>query len=510
MVKLTAGGDISLTGKEVVIEGSDLLLRKVFSGSNVVLVDGKLVPTAGISIIATDGSVELKGVKNSFSNYVSTHKIKAIEQQIIAVNKDLQEQTVKNGAVTRELNAQLQDLKSILETSKKASTGFEHKTTSLTAEKDINITSKQGVLIEGVDITSSKGGITVLAEGNLPKYTIDTTESDSPFPTIDLEELIDKGLGSTVFPIWGNRGNKTAQQLFNEGFNKVVDYKSSPLVSGFEPISVVQSKYNDSIRITGLADIYQQGSINNGIISGPNYSYHQLINQPKLTAKSDIKISGHGNLVKSSNKYDAKTKSYITNNNVTLNSADIQSTNGNVRIDAAIGDINLEASQVAFMDGSQTTSTSRKWYGKKKVTTTTKTSLNSNAITTDILANNINVNAEGNIKVYGSELVASPTGIIELTAGNCFIFISIDNIDENSIDIKKKSSFLGVRYNKDHTNDTRQELYSVASQAGRFKLNTESGGDTLLKELSLTPNKAKIQVGVGKICRSRCKSHTKC
>ena len=145
---------------------------------------------------------------------MSPLKIKTIEQQITAVNSELREydadikileqendifkeigkaldkkdmskaeryasmhdklvklpeykQAKQNQIVIEQFEAQLQDLTGILETSKKASTGFEHKAVSLTGGKDINITAKQGVLIEGGDLTSSAGGINITAEGNL-------------------------------------------------------------------------------------------------------------------------------------------------------------------------------------------------------------------------------------------------------------------------------------------------------------------------------------------------------
>lgn len=425
VVKLTAGGDINLSGKEVLIEGSDLRSAEhyTYEKKNFLGIKQKRFgyrPSGAVSITATDSSVELTGVKNSFSNYVSPNKIIAIENQILQTNNELTkysadievlEQADKLGdaigkassfkdfgnkieayekflklpeyqnAIQNEklikLKLQLIDLNQVLEISKKASTGYEHKAVSLTGGKDINITAKQGVLIEGGDITSSTGSINILAEGNLAPTTIVGTD---PNTNIDKTNI-----------------------------------------------------NNDSIRITGLADIYQQGDI-----KGSNYSYHQLINQPELKAKGNIKISGHGNLVKSSDQYDAKTKSYITNNAVILNSADVISTNGDVLIDAARGDINLEASQVAFLDGSQTTSTSRSWYGKKKTKTTTKTSENSNAVTTDIQADNITLNADGNIRVYGSELAANAsTGQINLKAGDGSYIYTVENIDKNTIDVKK-------------------------------------------------------------------------
>ncbi|MGB5855967.1 MAG: DUF637 domain-containing protein, partial [Oceanisphaera sp.] len=473
VVKLTTGGDISLSGKAVFIEGSDLSSK-----------------VNGINITATDGSVELKGVKNSFTNYVSPQKVKDIEQQIVAVNSELKKydadikilkeghdlsqiisgifqgvgssnslsyfipmyqklvsspeykQAQQNAAVIDQLKEQSEDLKPILETSKKASTGFEHKASALTAGKDINITAKQGVLIEGADLTSSNGGITILSEGNLAATTIIGTD-----PTTNLSK---------------------------------------------------SNINNDSIRITGLADIYQQGNISNGTVTGPNYSYHQLVNQPKLTAKGNITIAAQGKLAKASDTYNTTSKTYTTNNAVILNSADVISTGGNVRIDAALGDINLEASQAAFIEGSQTTSTSRKWYGKKKTTTTTKTSNNSNAVTTDIQANNISLTADGNINIYGSDLTAAPTGNIKLTAGKLLNLYAIDNVNESSTDVRKKSSFLGVRYNKDHNNDTRQELSQLPAKLIGGKAYTASGGNTLLVGTVFNTLKpADIKVGVG-------------
>lgn len=415
--------------------------------------------------------VELKGIKNSFINYVSPYKIKEIEEQVNRLEEEISIKTslaesfyrdryieflLKNGGNNKSysnspesqraeeyrtnlesLKDRVADVNKILEKSKKASTGYEYKAVSLTGGKDINITAKQGVLVEGGDITSSAGGINIVAEGNLASTKIVGTD---PNTNIDKTNI-----------------------------------------------------NNDSIRITGLADIYQQGDI-----KGANYSYHQLINQPELKAKGNIKISGHGNLVKSSDKYDVKTTSYITNNAVILNSADVISTNGDVLIDAARGDINLEASQVAFLDGSQTTSTSRSWYGKKKTKATTKTSENSNAVTTDILANNITLNADGNIKVYGSELEATTaTSQINLKAGDESYIYAIDNINKNTTDIKKRSSWLGIRYNKEHTNDTRQELSQLPAKLVADSTHLKSSGNTVIQGAIFNSNSDNIQVGVG-------------
>ena len=484
IVKLTTAGDINLSGKSVLIEGSDLASK-----------------ANGINITAIDGSVELKGVKNSFTNSVSQYKINTINYEIANAQAELNQafsdtkwveeynkqkadwmnfvisscynsgypggmgQCIQirsvdmNAAarikpeyvkVTKSANYQdymsflsrqetlrgtLSDLNQVLATSQKASTGYEHKASSIVAGKDINITAKQGVLIEGADISSSLGGINILAEGNLAP--------------VEVKDADDKAVG--------------------------LNY--------------------DSIRITGLADIYQQGNINSkGEVTGNNYSYHQLINQPKLTADKNIIISAKG-----ARPVNQASIVFIDNNAVVLNSADIKSYNGDVRIDAALGDINLEASQVAFMDGSQTTTTKRKWYGKKKTTTTTKTSFNTNAVTTDIAAKNIKLTAESDINIYGSELTADPKGTIGITAGRLNNLYKVEDRSVSETDIKSKSSFLGIRYNKNHTNDTRQELSQLPAVLAANSAALKSGGDTLIQgSIFNTENANTIQVGYGK------------
>ena len=490
VVDITTPGNINLTGKKVLIEGAVLKnginlpwnpdYSKVdwFSSSYLAEVDkinadyiktreddAKLginttKPVVGsVNITATNGSVELKGIKDRINDsiggifepifHVSQHRVQVIEDQIQLVNSEIANTKAdtklsaqsKNIEISK-LQGVLSDLKEILEISKKPSRGYEHKVVEIDSYGTANISAQNGgVLIEGTDITSRNGGINVLAKGNLKPVTFsDDTRTDT---------------------------------------------------------------YSDSIRITGLADTFEQGSVNAGNITGPNYSYHQIINQPKLKSKGNIQISGEGSLVKASDTYTPSTKTYISNNNVVLNSADIISTNGDVRIDASTGDIDLEASQNAFMDGSQKSSTSKSWYGKKKSKTTTNISNNNNAVTTDIQANNISLIADGNINIYGSDLTAASTGSINLTAGKLLNLYAIEDVNYSSTEVKKRSSWLGVRYSKDNTSDTRQELSQLPAKLIGGEAYTASGGSTLLQGTVFSTLKpADIKVGVGKYADS--------
>lgn len=96
-------------------------------------------------------------------------------------------------------------------------------------------------------------------------------------------------------------------------------------------------------------------------------------------------------------------------------------------------------------------------------------------------------------------MTAAPTGTINLSAGKLLNLYAIEDINKSSTDIKKRSSFLGVRYNKDHTNDTRQELSQLPAKLIGGQAYTASGGSTLLEgTVFKTLKPADIKVGVGK------------
>ena len=67
-------------------------------------------------------------------------------------------------------------------------------------------------------------------------------------------------------------------------------------------------------------------------------------------------------------------------------------------------------------------------------------------------------------------LMRAPRVKVRLTAGREIKLYAIEDIDENAVDIKKKSSFLGVRYNKNHTNDTRQEITQLPARYSCFQI----------------------------------------
>lgn len=227
-VNLVAEGDINLTGGSVDIQGANISSQvNTFVEKKNAL--GQIVrsvvntPSNAINITATQGNVEIGALKNTFKNKVSQAKLneaqlrvneqkalvedltKQLEssplyqqksqlmQKIEQIGYRLQEDSmawselelaqqemqslleIYNESETHHIEQQLPNekqtlgqLNQILEISKKPADGAEHSIANLTAGKDINIIAKQGILLEGTNLTSSNGGMTIYAAGNLP------------------------------------------------------------------------------------------------------------------------------------------------------------------------------------------------------------------------------------------------------------------------------------------------------------------------------------------------------
>lgn len=399
-------------------------------------------------------------IKNSYTSELSLKEIKLAEEQ----------QT-------------LDQLNQILEISKKPADGAEHSVASFTAGKDINIIAKQGILLEGTNLTSSNGGMTIYAAGNLP------AEVTTKAPLKEGESWI------ATTPVQVNR---------------------------------------NSIVITSLADTYQYGPVGDA-----NSSYHQLITNPTLTAKKDIQIVSEGKI---STNLDTKptivptgklllddklevydntaikfnpqtemlsgtdlkivkvpTGSTFVNNAMILNGVAINSQQGNVLIHNKTGDIQFAAAQEAFLDNSRRTYKKGHWWNRKKITET-KHSQISDAIVTDITGNNINIKADGSIYAFGTQMATNnQQGNLDISAGKKLYLYTVDSVNEQNVDVKKKSTFLGIKYSDSHTNDTRNETVELPAKLVANKIITQSGQNTYLKGTQFEYlSDVTVQAGVGK------------
>lgn len=467
VVKLnTATGGISLEGKKVELQGSQLAAVK------------------DISIISTGGDLIIDGVKNTLINLPSIKHItdlnaqkQEIDQEYETLKKDVDykrlmelinhQYTTKKGVqdalgeikpladklskrylftaipygdglttrfdfskrremyipdvkITQLYTQESDDIKKNIEVLGKNVIGYEHKSAALTnSSGNINLVSSKGISISGSAIDAKKGAVSIEAAGTL---------------------------SGTEHKIQGQYKSKT-------------------------PTSVKQGVIKGSIIIDGLQDSYEIGKV-----TDDNYNWYSPVNVTTINGDKGVKI---------------KTTGKTATDNIILQGVSLNSDNGDINIEAyknIIFDVAIENDY----DKSKKTETKRKWYGKKKTTTTIKIAEQSGGVSVDISAKNINIKSQEkntkemtgqsrtSIDMYSSQLTANG-GKINIQAGGDLNFLTADDVSLNTTDITKKSSFIGIKYNNSKTTNTRNVISELPAVLKADYIGTKSGFDTRLK-----------------------------
>lgn len=233
-----------------------------------------------------------------------------------------------------------------------------------------------------------------------------------------------------------------------------------------------QSKVlNASIIIDGHADFYDKGNE-----SDQNYSMRTLISPTIINGDKGVNIRTVG-----------KSKS----DNLVLQATGITSKNGDVKIESNKS-ILFDAAVEQSYDRSLTTEKKKSWGGlKKKYITTIAESNNTNAASVDISGKNIfietkkldpsvNVNTpDNNIDIYSGRFTAEG-GQIKINSGGNLNFYTVEESSSSNVDITKKSSFAGIKYNTSKTNATRTQVSELPATLKADYIGTKSGFDTRL------------------------------
>lgn len=461
VVKLnTTGGGINLQGNKVELQGSQLNAAK------------------NIAIVSTNGDFIVDGVKNTLFNQSSTkyiNDLKAIRADMLIENDKLKvdpdykklleilgkrldagtmgsslveakalaeklenKYLVKidvslttHGPMFPQLGAkvlanirilyqeEINDIDKAIVLYGRALTGYEHAKSILKSTAgDINLTSANGLSITGALIDSSKGLVNIEAMGKLA-------------------------------------GN---------GHNIQGVYASDKLNS------VKQGIIHGAIIIDAIQDSYEVGKT-----TDIDYSWRSPVNSTEINGYKGVNIRATG---------QGKEDNLILQG---------------VRIDSA-GDVNIEAyKNIIFdmainnsYDKSTKTETKKKWYGKKTRITTVKTSNKSLGVSVDVVAKNINIrSAEKNaaaqqgkdrtsIDMYSSNLTANG-GKVTIQAGGDLNFLTVDDVVQETADITKKSSWIGIKYNDSKSTSTRNVKSEIPAILTADYITTKSGFDTRLK-----------------------------
>jgi len=197
-----------------------------------------------------------------------------------------------------------------------------------------------------------------------------------------------------------------------------------------------------SIIIDGHIDFYDRGNENDA-----NYSMRTLLSPTIIDGNKGVNIRATGNTVQ---------------DNLILQATGITSVNGDIKIEANKS-ILFDAAIEQSYDRSTKTEKKKSWGGLKKKTITTVTeNNNAGAASVDISGKNIFIESKekdntNNIDIYSGSLIANG-GQVSIKSGGNINLYTVEESSSSNVDITKKSSFAGIKYNKSNTNATRTQV----------------------------------------------------
>ncbi|WP_407488782.1 DUF637 domain-containing protein, partial [Acinetobacter baumannii] len=226
---------------------------------------------------------------------------------------------------------------------------------------------------------------------------------------------------------------------------------------------------NASVIIDGHANFYDKGNEND-----QNYSMRTLISPTIINGDKGVSI---------------RTVGKSQSDNLVLQATGVTSKNGDVKIESNKS-ILFDAAIEQSYDRSLTTEKKKSWGGlKKKYITTVAESNNANAASVDISGKNIFIETkkldpslntpDNNIDIYSGRFTAEG-GQIKINSGGNLNFYSVEESSSSNVDITKKSSFAGIKYNTSKTNATRNQVSELPATLKADYIGTKSGFDTRL------------------------------
>ncbi|MFV5377363.1 DUF637 domain-containing protein [Acinetobacter calcoaceticus] len=228
---------------------------------------------------------------------------------------------------------------------------------------------------------------------------------------------------------------------------------------------------NASIIVDGHTDFYDKGNENDD-----NYSMRTLVSPTIINGDKGVNI---------------RTVGKNNGDNLVLQGTGIISKNGDVKIESNKS-ILFDAAVEQSYDRTITTEKKKSWGGlKKKYITTVAENNETNAASVDISAKNISIetkkldpsvdakNPDNNIDIYSGRFTAEG-GTISINSGGNLNLYTVEESSRSDVDITKKSSFAGIKYNTSKTNATRTQVTEMPATLKADYIGTKSVYDTRL------------------------------
>nr|WP_151766126.1 DUF637 domain-containing protein [Acinetobacter colistiniresistens] len=482
----TVNGGINLQGNKVELQGSQLNAAK------------------DISIVSTGGDLIVDGVKNTLSDQItnseSAARIKSSNQ-----NTFLKIDKLKSPDISKDYDVLINlyneaffnqpRVEAKVKKFKEAHLNFLKKYEVLKEKADPDgIWTMTGVKFRSIVMESDPLGFTSITrpatlydnfENIYSDADIQNLKNETSFFNSKLNGYEHKGVlkrsdasnmnftSSKGISISGSDINAKKGEVNIEAAGTLtgVEHQIQGKYKNEKPNSVKQGAIQGSVVIDGLQDSYEIGQTSND-----NYNWRSPVNVTNINGDKGVKIKATGK---------------AATDNLILQGVGITANNGDVNIEAyknIIFDVAIENGY----DKSKKVETKRKWYGKKKTTTTVKTAEQSSGVSVDIDAKNINIKSQEvntkemtgqnrtSIDMYSSQLTANG-GKISIQAGGDLNFLTANDESLNTTDISKKSSFVGIKLNSSKTTNTRNIKSELPAVLNADYIGTKSGFDTRLK-----------------------------
>lgn len=409
---VAASGGISLDGASVDVQGAKFNAQK------------------DIKIVSTQGNMKVDGIKNAINNQASSSLIQNINKK---------KATIEANIISIENNPEYISQKASLE--KQLSQVGPQGGISGPPFLVVNA-QKAASLREAIANLFGMAGLKKeldIIKNDLNKYSLAVNGSEHAETNLITNQgnvLLSSAKGISIS---GATITAKAGQIDIEAQGSLGQQYTSTATKGIDGKS---TQLDAGMIIDGHTNFYDQG--NEG---DENYSMRTYISPTVINGSKGVAINATGNT-----KQD----------NLVLQAAEIRSTNGVVKIEAN-KNILIDAAIEQSFDRVTTTEKDKSWGGlKTKYITTVSESNRADVASVDISAKNIFIeskekNSANNIDIYSGKLNANG-GEISIRSGGNINLYTVQKSSSSNVDITKKSSFAGIKYNKSNTNTTRTQI----------------------------------------------------
>lgn len=453
VVKLsTIGGGISLEGTKIDIQGAQLAAQK------------------DIQIVSSNGDVLIDGVKNNFKDKLSldVKNDKFLKRKNILDQYEILKQTLEYQNYNVESNSALIELKMATAIMKRpffggnaasrAAMQAAAKKRVQEAEKRVNTINEKYKNLIAIE----KKILMAIEDYNLDLSFFEKTSNG--YEHNGTKIISDSGniniISAKGMSISGSEITAEEGQVNLESRGVLSDIYT---LTSIPTTSTVAQQVSASMILDGHTNFYDNGNENDA-----NYSTRILVSPTVITGAKGIGIKTVGKTI--DDNLIMQATGIVSRGDVKIES------NKNIVFDAAIEE---------SYDRSTDTQKKKSWGGlKKKYITTVSVNNSTNAASVDIYGKNINIeskdqNKDVSIDIYSGKFTADG-GTLSIKAGGKLNFYTVEESSSSNVDITKKSSFAGIKYNKSSTNATRSQVTELPAQLKADYIGTKSGFDTRL------------------------------